>query len=462
GSGVIERNNDADYFSFSTQTGNISLTVNPFELGPNLDILAGLYNSAGQLITSSNPASGLSASITTTVTAGTYYLKVQGTGKGDPLATGYSSYGSLGQYEFTGTVVGGSGSPVLSVSDASVTEGGRMAFAVSLSQAPASDVTFRYTTQSGTATSGSDFSQKSGTFRIRAGQTTGTIYVYTTDDRAFEGAETMVLALSNVNGAVAVDGTATGTILDNDSRPTLSISDASIKEGGLYTSGKKKGKPRERLMRFTVKLSAPSGETVRVKYNTRNGTAKTSNRDYRSTSGILEFAPGETQKTITVIVYGDKRREAHETFKVLLSRAKGASLADKEGVGTIRNDDGKTLKSKKSSRAEFVDGDSEFDDEFDTPVAASATGTRALSFFRTARDEEQSRWYVEGPDASAVGEEYSSLDALNSDEFSVGDSSYQSSEQGTRDDSDLLDLAFAETHSLMQVLEQQPLDAINC
>ncbi len=38
------------------------------------------------------------------MTAGTYYLSVEGVGKGDP-ATGYSDYGSLGYYSISGSVV---------------------------------------------------------------------------------------------------------------------------------------------------------------------------------------------------------------------------------------------------------------------------------------------------------------------------------------------------------------------
>lgn len=86
-SGIIERNTDLDFYSFVTGTGLISLIVNPFSRGPNLDILAELYNSAGTLIASSNPTDLLSASITTNVVAGNYYLKIDGIGKENPLST---------------------------------------------------------------------------------------------------------------------------------------------------------------------------------------------------------------------------------------------------------------------------------------------------------------------------------------------------------------------------------------
>ncbi|BAY27612.1 hypothetical protein NIES2100_74370 [Calothrix sp. NIES-2100] len=103
GSGIIERNTDVDFYRFSTSSGTINLTVNPFTSGPNLDIFAGLYNATGALITSSDLTDSLSASIATTVPTGTYYLKIDGVGKGDRLTTGYTDYGSLGQYSVSGT-----------------------------------------------------------------------------------------------------------------------------------------------------------------------------------------------------------------------------------------------------------------------------------------------------------------------------------------------------------------------
>lgn len=102
--GVIGRPTDVDYFRFSTAAGDVSLTVSPAAVGPNLDVLAELYDSAGRVVASANPPDGLAATVTANVPAGTYYLKVDGVGKGDPLDTGYTDYGSLGQYTVSGTV----------------------------------------------------------------------------------------------------------------------------------------------------------------------------------------------------------------------------------------------------------------------------------------------------------------------------------------------------------------------
>ena len=69
-------------------------------------------------------------------------------------------------------------------------------------------------------------------------------------------------------------------------------------------------------------------------YTTANGTAL-SGSDYAASTGVLTFAPGETQKTITVVVNYDSATEGSETFNVLLSNPTGATLTDATGVGTI-------------------------------------------------------------------------------------------------------------------------------
>src|SRR5262249_59016881 len=53
----------------------------------------------------------------------------------------------------------------------------------------------------------------------------------------------------------------------------------------------------------------------------------------------LTFAPGETNKNITVQVIGDTVNEPNETFVVNLSNAVNGSLAKNQGIVTILNDD---------------------------------------------------------------------------------------------------------------------------
>jgi len=90
---------DIDMFAFSAAAGAANFNVTPAARSPNLDALVTLRNAAGILLASVNPVDALDTSFSIVLpAAGTYYLAVQGTGKGDPLTTGYTNYGSVGQY----------------------------------------------------------------------------------------------------------------------------------------------------------------------------------------------------------------------------------------------------------------------------------------------------------------------------------------------------------------------------
>jgi chitodextrinase len=109
--GITGLNNDVDVIGFSAGSGQLNLTVAPTSLGPDLDIGLELHDSTGKLITEAKPANSLSATINTTLVPGNYYLFIEGTGNGDPLNLGYTNYGSLGQWNLSGTLVAGTGEP---------------------------------------------------------------------------------------------------------------------------------------------------------------------------------------------------------------------------------------------------------------------------------------------------------------------------------------------------------------
>ena len=79
----------------------------------------------------------------------------------------------------------------------------------------------------------------------------------------------------------------------------VNIGDATVTEGHTGT----------RTATFTVTLSTASSQPVTVTYATANGTA-TAGSDYQAASGTVTFAPGETSKTINVLVNGDRARRA--------------------------------------------------------------------------------------------------------------------------------------------------------
>ncbi len=335
GAGIIERTTDVDFFSFTTGAGTVSLSISPFTRGPNLDILARVHDSGGNIIATSNPTDALNASFSLSLPAGQYYLSIDGAGKGD-LTTGYSDYGSLGQYTITGTIV--PPGPALSVGDVTVNESaGTATFTVSLSQAAAGTVTVDVATANGSALAGDDYTAAAATLTFAPGELTKTFTVAILDDAAAESTETFTVNLSNADGAAVLDGSAAGTITDNDvPTPTLAINNASVNE----TNPAKNGTQKTTTMTFTVTLSAASATPVTVQYATAPGTA-TAGVDYVNASGTLTFNPGEVSKTISVQAIGDTTVETNETLFVNLSNATGANLADGQGLGTIVDNDSK-------------------------------------------------------------------------------------------------------------------------
>ena len=105
--GTITTATDVDAFNFTTSGGQTTLSIDPESYGPNLDIYAALYDEQGTLIQGSNPDTATDATLSANLSAGTYTIKISGTGRGDPLASGYTDYGSLGSYSITGTATGG-------------------------------------------------------------------------------------------------------------------------------------------------------------------------------------------------------------------------------------------------------------------------------------------------------------------------------------------------------------------
>ncbi|TCO46249.1 metallopeptidase family M12-like protein [Kribbella antiqua] len=105
--GIYASDADKDVFRFDVSAGKYTMHAMPAPDGANLDIRLQLLNSAGTVIATSNPASGQNDASTPTgvsgridkeLAKGRYYLRIENVGYGDPLDTGYSTYGSRGAY----------------------------------------------------------------------------------------------------------------------------------------------------------------------------------------------------------------------------------------------------------------------------------------------------------------------------------------------------------------------------
>jgi hypothetical protein len=112
-------------------------------------------------------------------------------------------------------------------------------------------------------------------------------------------------------------------------RPTVSIQDVQQTEGN---SG-------QTPFVFQVNLSAASPEEIRVDYATSDGTATVADNDYTAAAGTLVFLPGETAKTVTVLVTGDTRVEPDEQFSLQLQNLRNVQAGRTSAAGMIINDD---------------------------------------------------------------------------------------------------------------------------
>ncbi len=125
----------------------------------------------------------------------------------------------------------------------------------------------------------------------------------------------------------------------------LRISDASVSEANSGTVD----------MTFSVSLPRATSEIVSVKYSTQNGTAQAGSDFTAIESALLTFAPGETEKTITVQVSGDTLFELDEAFTIVLSEPTNSSIVRGSGSGVILNDDAPPIVS--IAPASVVEGD---------------------------------------------------------------------------------------------------------
>jgi hypothetical protein len=112
------------------------------------------------------------------------------------------------------------------------------------------------------------------------------------------------------------------------SSPSVSIGDVALPEGDSGTVPS----------RFPVSLSSGSSQPVTVRFATADGAAHAPD-DYVPASGSVTFNPGETAKTITVEVKGDRVDEVDEPFSVVLSSPANALLGKAEAFGTILDDE---------------------------------------------------------------------------------------------------------------------------
>jgi subtilisin-like proprotein convertase family protein len=218
--------------------------------------------------------------------------------------------------------------PILSISDVTVTEGDggsvNATFDVSLSAPSDQTVIVDYFTANGTATQPGDYTAVNGPLFFSPGQTLKTVTVPVNGDTLQEGDETFFVNLTNVTNAVISDAQGVGTIHDNEPAiATLSFS--AVSYGGIEDCG---------VIVVTVNRSGNTAPTMSVRYATADGSAS-SRTDYTSGSGTLIFGPGDTSKSIPILISEDSHVEGTETASITLSNAQGGAVLGSPATASI-------------------------------------------------------------------------------------------------------------------------------
>jgi glucose/arabinose dehydrogenase len=200
-------------------------------------------------------------------------------------------------------------------------------------------ITLEYTTNeiggAGAAKAGVDYTQPSlngrantGQIVFEIGETKKTFTIPIVNDKLIEGNETFAVGLQNPSsGSLGAPRTVLITIVDDDSPSTISVSEAAVNVS--------EASPKATI---TVQRSGNVAGQASVKFGTSNGTA-IAGADYTATSGIVNFAAGQTTKTISIPILNDTISESQETFAVKLSTPTGGILGRTTSTVTILDND---------------------------------------------------------------------------------------------------------------------------
>ena len=126
-------------------------------------------------------------------------------------------------------------------------------------------------------------------------------------DEAFTGRPLELTTIGFAGGVPASTVPGSETSVTKKPKLTYTINDISVTEGQVAT--------------FTVKRGGLLDIASSVKFNTiKNQGTATSGSDYLAQDGILGFAPGENEKTISIQTLIDVEKESDETFFVRLKK----------------------------------------------------------------------------------------------------------------------------------------------
>ncbi|MFM2054378.1 MAG: hypothetical protein RL456_2415, partial [Pseudomonadota bacterium] len=283
------------------------------------------------------------------------------TDEGFTLSLVNPSTGTLGTATATGTIANDDAILYRIVADSPDTEEGQSGmtpfnFTISRSAAVGTgSVSWRVVH---TFTTAADIgSATSGTVFFGLGETQQSIAINVIGDLDVETSEALIVELYTPVGGLLESGMGSASrLILNDDLPAVGIVAASADraEGAAGATT---------AFTFTVTRSHGAGNAT-VDWTLQHGAS--SDADFSGPlAGTVEFADGQTVKTVTVDVQGDTAVEGDETFSVVLQNPVGLVIGSGQGRadGVIRNDDTVpviTIAADQTSRAEGHGGTTAF------------------------------------------------------------------------------------------------------
>jgi hypothetical protein len=188
-------------------------------------------------------------------------------------------------------------------------------------------VSVRFSTGTGTATPGSDYTPVSTVLTFAPGETLKSVTVPMLQDMVVEPDETIPVQLSDPTGGADLFIPATGTIviISEDQPGSIGFQDTSelsVDESGAYAV-------------MAVTREDGTAGTVTVSYRNVAGTA-TAGADFTARTGSITFLPGQTFRSIAIPILDDTALEGDETFMVELSNPTGGATLRAANTKSIR------------------------------------------------------------------------------------------------------------------------------
>lgn len=251
------------------------------------------------------------------------------------------SAGNISVLNTSGTLITGSASASILDNDqslwgitslAGVVEGPnvRMGYTVYRIGDVSSAASIDFATAGGTAVAGVDYSPVLQTLNFAAGESGKIVWVDVLDDTIIEASKTVVASISHAATGTILTTTATSNLYDNDqslwavatANPSLTNVDEAL--------GNK--------LVFTVSRIGDISSAATIDISTSGG-GSTAGVDFDTLQQTLNFAAGESNKTVYVDIIGDALPEPNETVLVSINNASSGTLLNATATATIQDND---------------------------------------------------------------------------------------------------------------------------